>query len=95
MNPVPPSTTRTLFADDYRHFEAVIQDTAARLSADHLAKLLKGVTWSEFVAFLRDTCPLVEGLPDSDLERLFHGFRRVLAEHLASVAGCHRRVGTA
>jgi hypothetical protein len=73
----------------------VIQDTAARLSADHLAKLLKGITPNEFVAFLRDTCPLVEGLPDSDLERLFHGFRRVLTEHLANVVGCDGKVGTA
>jgi hypothetical protein len=95
MNQVSPSTTRTLSADDHRHFEAVIQDTAARLSAEHVAKLLKGITWSEFEAFLRDTCPLVEGLPDSDLERLFQGFRRVLTGHLASVAGCPRKVGTA
>jgi hypothetical protein len=95
MSPVGPNTTRTLSPDDHRQFEAVIQDTAGRLSAAHLAKLLKGVTWNEFVAFLRDTCPQVQGLPDSDLECLFHGFRRVLTGHLASVAGCHRKVGTA
>ena len=95
MNPALPDQSRRLSAEELGNIEAAISNVAAQLSPVQLTKLLQGITWAEFQVFLRDTCPDVQGLPDSELDIVFQAFQRIVGEHLAVASRGHWTAGTA
>ncbi len=86
--------TVVLSAVDRQIFESSMAAFAARRSPSQLVKI-QGITWAEFLDFLRSTCPLVVGLSDGEIEKLYVACRRIFAEYLATSSRAHWTVGSA